>query len=81
MLRMLPSSGTQKVTEVIDQFVGVKRDVDQREALKERRDDYFWEVQVPRLVQEYSVETCIQEGWLVYNDKGELVINKPPSKR
>jgi hypothetical protein len=45
------------------------------------KEDYFWEVEVPRLVQTYSTETCIENGWLKYNDKGELVINKPPKKR
>lgn len=81
MKRLLPNSGIQKVTEVVDSFTGVTQTPNQREELKQRRDDHFWEVQVPRLVQEYSLETCLQEGWLVYNDKGELVINKPPRKR
>ena len=81
MDRQLPVSGTQTVTETVDSFTGVKHIQDQKELLKERRDQYYWEVEVPRLIQTYSIETCLEQGWLTYNDKGELIINKPPSKR
>lgn len=81
MQRQLPSMGSQQVTEVVDGFTGVKHLQDQKEIFKDRRDTYYWEVEVPRFIEKYSTQTCLEEGWLVYNDKGELVINKPPSKR
>lgn len=81
MFRQLPSSGSQAVNEVVDNFTGVKRDQNHEELKKERKEQYYWEVEVPRFIETYSIETCLEEGWLVYNDKGELVINKPPSKR
>ena len=81
MNRELPSSGSQAVTEVMDDFTGVKRDQNHDEITKARREQYYWEVEVPRFVETYSTQTCLEEGWLVYNEKGELVINKPPSKR
>jgi DNA-directed RNA polymerase subunit RPC12/RpoP len=81
MQRQIPTVGSQQVNEVVDTFTGVKHVQDQKELLKDRRDTYYWEVEVPRFVEKYSTQTCLEEGWLVYNDKGELVINKPPSKR
>lgn len=81
MSREFPSNGSQKVLEVVDKFINTKHTPDQEKELKDRKTEYFWEVEVPRLVQHYSTQTCLEEGWLVYNDKGELVINKPPSKR
>ena|ERR1035437_365575 len=81
MVRQLPGSGSQVVREVVDTFTNVRTAPDEKEQNKARKTEYFWEVEVPRLIQTYSLETCLEEKWLVYNDKGELVINKPPSKR
>ena len=79
--RQFPGKGSQVAREVIDPYTNVRTAPDEKEQNKARKTEYFWEVEVPRLIQTYSLETCLQEGWLVYNDKGELVINKPPSKR
>ena len=81
MRRQFPGSGSQVVREVVDPFTNVRTASDEKEQNKARKTEYFWEVEVPRLIQTYSLETCLQEGWLVYNDKGELVVNKSPSKR
>jgi hypothetical protein len=81
MVRQLPGSGSQAVREVVDSYSNVRTAPDEKEQNKARKTEYFWEVEVPRLIQTYSLETCLQEGWLVYNDKKELVIGKPPSKR
>jgi hypothetical protein len=81
MKRQFPGSGTQQVREVVDTFTNTRQAPDAKAENKARKTEYFWEVEVPRLIQTYSIETCLEEGWLVYNDKGELVINKPPSKR
>ena len=82
MLRDLPTlSGNAQVTELIDTYTGVNLDQNHTSLIKDRHDQYYWEVEVPRLVQTMSVETCLENGWLIYDDKGDLVINKPPSKR
>jgi len=81
MFRQLPTNGSQAVTEVLDDFTGVKRSQDHDVEVKARREQHYWEVEVPRFIETYSTQTCLEEGWLVYNEKGELVINKPPSKR
>lgn len=81
MKRQFPGSGSQQVREVVDSFTNVRQTPDAQAENKSRKTEHFWEIEVPRLIQTYSLVTCLEEGWLVYNDKGELVINKPPSKR
>jgi transcription elongation factor Elf1 len=79
--REFPQSGSQVVREVVDSFTNVRHTDDFQKEIRDRKEEHFWEVEVPRMVQHYSIETCLEEGWLVYNDKGELVIGKAPSKR
>jgi hypothetical protein len=81
MQRQFPGSGSQVVREVVDDYTNVRTAPDEKLQNLARKTEYFWEVEVPRLIQTYSLETCLQEGWLVYNDKNELVIGKSPSKR
>lgn len=81
MKRQLPGAGSQVSREVMDSFTNVRTAPDEKQQNLARKTEHFWEVEVPRLVQTYSTQTCLEEGWLTYNDKGELVINKPPSKR
>lgn len=81
MNRKIPTNGSQAVSEVIDDFTGIKRDQNHDVDVKARRELHYWEVEVPRFIETYSTQTCLEEGWLVYNEKGDLVINKPPSKR
>ena len=81
MTRQFPGSGSQTVREVVDSYTNTRTAPDEKLQNQARKTEYFWDVEVPRLVQTYSLETCLQEGWLVYNDKGELVVNKSPSKR
>lgn len=82
MTRELPNTNSAtEVREIVDPYTNRTWGKDHEAVMKKRKEDHYWEVEVPRLVQTYSTETCIEQGWLVYNDKGELVINKPPSKR
>jgi hypothetical protein len=81
MVRKLPESSSTQVNEVVDQLTNRKWQANHEEMIKDRRDQHYWDVEVPRLVQTHSIETCLEQGWLTYNEKGELVVNKPPSKR
>ena len=82
MTRDLPNTNSAtEIREIVDPYTNRKWGKDHEAVMKKRREDHYWEVEVPRLVEKYSVETCLEQGWLIYNDKGELVINKPPSKR
>lgn len=81
MARQFPSSGSQKTTETVDTFTNVRHEPEHKQNVLARKTEHFWEVEVPRLIQTYGIQTCLEEKWLIYNDKGELVVNKPPSKR
>jgi hypothetical protein len=77
MHRQLPViEGQTEVRELIDPYLNKRHVKDQDTLLKDRRRTHFADVEIPRLVDTYSVETCLENKWLVYNDKGELVINK-----
>jgi hypothetical protein len=82
MDRQLPNTNAPtEIRELVDPYTNVTWGKDHEAVMKHRKETHYWEVEVPRLVQTYSIETCLEQGWLIYNDKGELVINKPPSKR
>lgn len=82
MKREMPRiDSPSEVREVIDPYTNKTWVQDQAEVLKQRKDQHFWDVEVPRLVETMSIETCLENGWLTYNEKGELVIGKAPSKR
>jgi hypothetical protein len=82
MNRLMPTIKDQtEVREIIDPFLNKTHLKDQDSIISKRKEQHYWEVEVPRLVEKYSLETCLEQKWLIYNDKGELVINKPPSKR
>jgi len=56
---------------------------DYDEILKERKADYYWGTIVPEMVDSgtYTIETMLEQNWVYYNEKNELVTrNKPPQK-
>lgn len=77
--RLFPNIGSKQVTELVDPFLNIRHEEDQRKQLESRRIEHFWEKEVPRLIESgiYSTETMLAEGWVVYNEKNELVIGKP----
>lgn len=83
--RQLPTlNGPANVTEVVDKYTGLTVRPDQKEQVKSRRDEYYWTVEVPRMVASgtYSVETMLENGWIFFDDSGKIHINKtPPHKR
>ena len=85
MNRQLPSlNGPAEVRETIDKLSGVEWKQDQKEILKGRRDDYYWSVEVPRMVNsgKYSAETMLENGWIYIDDKGQVHTHtKPPGRR
>lgn len=83
MERQIPSSVEQAtVKELVDSYTGIHLPPDNKETLDARRSEYFWKVEVPRLIAEYPVEHCLQEGWLYVDEQGKLQVQtKPPHKR
>lgn len=80
--RILPTlNGPSSVTEVADEYTGIVRRVYQQEEVKQRRDKYYWSVEVPRFVQSgtYTVETMLENSWIYFDDKDHMHIRtKPP---
>lgn len=85
MSRQLPVlSGPASVKETVDKFFNVQHHSNQKELIQERSDDYYWTVEVPRMVNsgKYSMETMLEMGWISVDDKGHITIHtKPPYKR
>jgi hypothetical protein len=83
MKLQMPNILGQEVRETVDAMTGSKWIQDQQEIIKERKADYFWSIEVPRMVNSgtYSIETMFENGWVYYNEKGDLVTRtKPPQK-
>lgn len=83
MTRELPKAqGETEVREIVDAYTNRTWGKDHEAVMKKRKEDHFRDVEMPRLIQTMSVETCLENKWLIFNDKGELVINKDwtPSK-
>jgi transcription elongation factor Elf1 len=83
--RQLPVlNGPVTVKEVIDKHRNTIWNQGHKEDIEERKQKYFWEVEVPRLVNSgtYSIQTMLEQGWISVNDKEQVIINtKPPAKR
>ena len=76
--------GASEVTETVDKNFGTKWRADHRDDLQMRKAQYFWQHEVPRLVNSgtYGLDTMLENGWIIVNDKGEIEIQtKPPHKR
>jgi putative FmdB family regulatory protein len=85
MTRQLPSlNGPAEVTETVDSFMNVKHRQDQKSLIKERNDEYYWKVEVPKLANDptYALETKLENGWIWIDDNNQIhVHDKPPYKR
>lgn len=84
MVRQMPKTSHSTTYEKPDKDSGSKWIEDQPNVLQARKEKYFWEVEVPRLVASgiYSAETMIQNGWVSISDDGKITVNiKPPSQR
>jgi len=85
MDRQLPTlNGPANVREVVDKNTGITWIDEQQQMVKDRKDEYYWTVEVPRFVASgtYSLETMLENQWIYVDDAGKIhTNNKPPSKR
>jgi predicted nucleic acid-binding Zn ribbon protein len=85
MNRQMPTlNGPANVREVVDKNTGITWTDDQQQMIKDRKDEYYWTVEVPRFVASgtYSLETMLENQWIYVDDSGKIHVNdKPPSKR
>ena len=85
MCRQMPTlNGPANVREVVDKNTGITWTDGQQDMVKDRKDEYYWTVEVPRFVNSgtYSLETMLENQWIYVDDAGKIhTNNKPPSKR
>ena len=84
MKRQLPKISTPDITEVVDHTTGATAKQDQSTMMKERRDKYFWSVEVPRLVASgvYGADTMLENGWIYFDEHEQMQVHtKPPHER
>ena len=76
-------NGPANVREVVDKNTGITWTDGQQEMVKDRKENYYWTVEVPRFVNSgiYSLETMLENEWIYVDDSGKIHINKPPDKR
>ena len=83
MNRQMPILKGLKTTETVDKYTNAKHVDGHKEMVSERKSDYYWAVEVPKLVDSgiYELGTMLQQGWVYYDDKHNLVTRtKPPQK-
>jgi copper chaperone CopZ len=84
MYRQLPTlSGKSDVKETVDSYTGIVHVEDQRALIEQRSDEHYWTIEVPRLVNsgQYSVETMLEMGWIILDEKNQVQINRVPPHR
>lgn len=83
MNRCMPKLKPPKVTETVDKYSNRKHVEDQKQIINERKLDYYWKHEVPKMVESgvYGLDTMLEKGWVYYDEKGNLVTRtKPPEK-
>ena len=84
MHRQMPTLSQTTAYEPPDKESGRKWLPDHEAVLRSRKEQYYWSVEVPRMVASgtYSVETMLENDWITLSDDGKVVVNtKPPSQR
>ena len=83
MNRKMPNLSPPKVTEVIDKYSGTKHIEDQDKVREARKLDYYWKHEVPKMVDSgvYGLDTMIEQGWVFYDEKHNLITRTKPPQR
>ena len=82
MTRLPPTITKSELKEVVDKYTNIHLSPDNDEIIKQRKLEHYWAVEVPRLVNEYPIETSLQEVWMYFDESNKLQVQtKPPHKR
>jgi hypothetical protein len=82
MTKQFPNILSTQVSETVNKYTNTKNKQDQKSIIEERKQDHYWSVEVPRLVQKYSLKICLEQGWVWEDDNGKVHTHtKPPGKR
>ena len=81
--RQMPNISGTRCTETVDKLLNRKHTADQAKTTQERKLNHYWTVEVPNMVNSgiYSIETMLQQGWVYYNEKGELTTRTKPVQK
>ena len=76
-------NGPSTTSEVVDKYTGITQIDDQPLIIKDRKEDYYWSVEVPRMVNSgtYSLETMLENSWIYVDDSGKIHVNTKPLKK
>ena len=83
MKRALPNIGGIQTNELVDKYSNKSLVADHKEILNERKQDYYWSVEVPKMVESgiYELDTMLEREWVYYDEKHNLITRtKPPQK-
>ncbi len=82
MERQLPIIKGTQVEETVNQLTNTTWKQDQKAIVQARKEDYYWKYMVPKLVEESSLQTALENKWVYYAEDGSLkVYDKPPGRR
>ena len=83
MDRQMPKIGGTQVNELHDKYSGKSLIQDHKEITEARKVDYYWSVEVPKMVDSgtYELGTMLEKEWVYFNEKGELVTRTKPPQR
>lgn len=84
MDRKMPNLNSSEVTETVDKYVGKRLPTNNKDLIEQRRQEYYWKYEVPNLVRSgvYSLETMLENQWVIVTDDGKIEIqDKPPHRR
>ena len=85
MVWQMPTlNGASEVLETVDKDSGTEWRADHKDDLEKRKAEYFWKHEVPRLVDSgvYGLDTLLENGWIIINEKGQIEVQtKPPHRR
>lgn len=83
MSRQMPKIRGIQTNELIDKYSNKSLPADHKEVLAERKEDYYWSVEVPKMVNSgtYGLDTMLERNWVYYDEKHNLITRtKPPQK-
>ena len=83
MKKQIPIISKPSSRETVDKLRNKTMFEDQEEIIKQRSEDYFYTVELPRLVNsgKYSTKEMLKNGWIFFDDCDKIQIRtKAPNR-
>ena len=83
MKKQVPVISKSSSRETVDKLRNKTMFEDQEAILKQRSEDYFWKVEVKRLVNSgiYPVSQMLDNGWVYFDEHNKMHIRERDPKR